>query len=312
MDANSRGTWIGTLQRYQGFAGLILLLAVAFLLDRDFFTGANWSNILNQLAIPGTLAVGMTFVILTGGIDLSVGAHLALLNCITATWIKSGTGLAPTAAYVLAVGTLVGALLGLLVSKLRLQAFVVTLAAMVSLRGISYIYTNNGNVSGLGATLKPLTESAGLPIAAWLAITVTSIGAILLSKTVFGRRVYAIGGNENAARTSGVPVATTRVLAYAINGFCVALAAVLFTARTNNGQPSAAMGYELDAIAAVVVGGSSLMGGYGHVLGSFVGAMFIVCLNVLLILQSVNEYVGMGWKGIIILIAVYLQNLGRR
>lgn len=152
----------------------------------------------------------------------------------------------------------------------------------------------------------------GVPVNAWIMLGLTLLAIGLLSRTVFGRNLYAIGGNEQSARYAGININRTRMLAYAFNGVCVATAALIFTARNTNGDPSAATGYELDAITAVVVGGTSLLGGSGNVLGTFLGALFIVCLNVLLILKGVNPFVGMGWKGIIILVAVYLQSLGRR
>ena len=305
--------WLNLLQAYQGLTGLLLLLGVAWFYEPKFFDPSNFANVLNQVAIPGLMAIGMTFIILTGGIDLSVGSLIGFLNCVAATWCKSGASLGMTAAYVMFLGILVGATIGSIINLTKLQPFVVTLAAMVSLRGIAYTYSNNANVSGVGKTLEPLQATPlGLPIAAWILLLVTAIAAIILATTRYGRHVYAIGGNEEASRLSGVPVSSTRVAAYAMNGLCVAIAALLFTARTNNGQPSAGMGYELDAIAAVVVGGSSLLGGYGNALGTVVGALFIACINVLLILKGVNQYVGMGWKGGIILVAVYLQNIGRR
>lgn len=304
---------LGALQRYQGLAGLVILLLVALFVEKNFFVPDNLRNIFNQCAIPGVLAIGMTFVILTGGIDLSVGSLLALLNCIVATWGKSGAGLLPTAAYVLALGAIVGALIGTVVSFSRLQPFVVTLAAMVSLRGIAFVYTKNANVSGVGDFLAPFKESwLGMPVTAWALFGLLALASLLLAKTVFGRRIYAIGGNETAAHLSGVPVAWTRIGAYALNGLCVGVAALLLTARTNNGQPGAALSYELDAIAAVVVGGSSLLGGYGNALGSVVGALFIVSTDTLLNLRGVDDKIGLGLKGIILLLAVYVQNLGRR
>jgi ribose transport system permease protein len=305
---------LSALQSYQGLFGLALLLGAAYWFDRThFYSGGNLANILNQLAVPGILAVGMTFVILTGGIDLSIGSLLGLLNCILATWIVSDASLALTTTYVLFVGALVGGFIGYLISVTRLQPFVVTLAAMVSLRGIAFVYTGRGTVSGLGEKLNFLTERRlGVPLSAWIMLAVTLVAAFVLKKTVFGRSVYAVGGNEEAARYAGISVPATRIGAYTINGFCIGLAALIFTARNTNGDPSAGMGYELDAITAVVVGGSSLLGGIGGVMGTFVGGLFIVCLNVLLILKGVDEHVGAGWKGVIIVIAVYLQNLNRR
>ncbi len=301
-------------QKYQGFVGLAILFAAAFFLERQtFFSRDNGSNILNQLAVPGMLAVGMSFVILTGGIDLSVGSLLGLLNCICATLIVNNHSTGSSIGIVLLMGTGVGALVGWVISVTRMQPFVVTLAAMVSFRGIAYVYTNNGTVSGLGSKLDFLLDKhLGVPLGAWFMLAMTVVAAFVLWSTVFGRRVYAVGGNEQAARYAGIDTKKIRVGAYAINGFCIAMASLIFTARNTNGDPGAGAGYELDAITAVVVGGTSLLGGIGNIVGTFVGALFIVCLNVLLILKGVNTYVGMGWKGIIIFLAVLLQSLGRK
>jgi len=304
--------------------GLALLLLVALVNSRHtdapdalfhsaFYSMGNLKNVLGQVAVPGCLAIGATFVILIGGIDLSAGSALGLLNCICAKWLVGGASTPATIGYVLFIGTVIGATLGGIISFTRLQPFVVTLAGMVSLRGIAYVYTKEANVSGLKGQIE-FFESPwlGIPISGWILLATTAAGALVLSKTVFGRRIYAIGGNAEAARYAGVPVDRVRIGAFAVNGFCIALAAILFTSRTNEGQPAAGMGYELDAITAAVVGGTALVGGYGNVIGTLVGALFIVCLNVLLIFQSVSYYVGQGWKGVIILLAVYLQNLGRR
>lgn len=295
----------------------MLLLGVAYRVEPLFFKAANLANVLNQLAIPGTLALGMTFVILTGGIDLSVGSAFALLNCVAASWCASGAPLWQAMPYVLAMGLLLGAALGWLVSWTGLQPFVVTLGAMVSLRGLAYVYSNHVFISirdgGKENPLHVLQGSFwGLPNAAYVFLACTAVAWLLLTKSRFGRQVYAIGGNTLASHLSGVPVTRTRVGAYAINGFCVALAALMFTAKTDNGQFSAGIGYELDAIAGAVVGGCSLIGGYGSVLGTFGGALFIVAVGVLLQLKGVDKLVADGFKGIIILIAVYMQNLGRR
>lgn len=300
-------------QRYQGLIGLAILFVVAFFLARrEFFSAANAVNVLKQLAVPGTLAVGTTFVILTAGIDLSVGSLLALGNVILAEWARAGTSTAASVLYVLSVSAAIGALIGWIIGATKMQPFIVTLSAMVTLRGVSYLYTDNAIVSIGDNPLAHLQDNAlGLPISAWILIAITLASAGLLAWTRFGRNVYAIGGNEKAARLSGVPVGRVRMAAYALNGLCIGVAAILFTARTNTGQPSSGLGYELDAIAAVVVGGSSLVGGVGNVFGTFIGALFMGCVNTLLQLEGVDPYVGMGWKGLIILFAVYLQTIGR-
>src|SRR5262249_12993004 len=159
----------------------------------------------------------------------------------------------------------------------------------------AYVYSDRSMVSGFGEALSLFGQTYfGLPMSGWMLITLTMISAVLLSKTVFGRHVYALGGNEEAARLSGVSVQRTRIAAYALNGFCVGVAALLYTARTNNGAPGAAIGYELDAIAAVVVGGASLLGGIGSVFGTFVGALFMVCVNNILQLRAVDTNIAQG------------------
>jgi ribose transport system permease protein len=312
-EARPWNTALRLLQRYQGLAGLALLFIAAYYLSGDFFSAQNWVNILKQLAIPGVLAIGMTFVVLTGGIDLSVGSHLALLNVILATWAKHGANTWLSCGYVILWGVIIGAFLGWLVGRLRMQPFIVTLGAMVTLRGIAYVYSDRSIVSGFGdrfdALEKPLI---GLPISGWILIVLTLAASLILSKTVFGRRVYALGGSETASTYSGVPVNRIRIAAYALNGLCVAIAAILFTARSSSGQPSAGLGYELDAIAAVVVGGASLFGGVGDAFGTLVGALFIVCVNNLLQLRSVDTNIAQAWKGVIILLAVYMQTIGRK
>jgi ribose transport system permease protein len=313
LHAISRAKALKNVQRYQGLVGLLLLFITAFFLSKDFFQVDNGLNILKQLAIPGSLAIGMTYVILTGGIDLSVGSHLALLNVIAATWLKHGASVPATFAYVLSIGTLIGALIGWIVGKTKLQPFVVTLAAMVSLRGIAYVYSNRSMISGLKDALAFLQNPfLGLPLSGWILILLTVGTAATLIFTVFGRHIYAIGGNAEASRLSGVPVNLTRTGAYAINGFCVGVAALLYTARTNNGAPSSGLGFELDAIAAVVVGGASLAGGMGSAFGSFIGALFMVCVNNILQLRGVDTNIAQGWTGLIILAAVYAQSIGSR
>lgn len=309
----NRSSALRAFQRYQGLIGLALLFLVAlFSAQKEFFSLANGVNVLNQLAVPGTMAVGMTFVILTGGIDLSAGSMLALGNVILAEWSRSGTGLGASIVYVLSLGAAIGCLIGWLIGATKLQPFIVTLAAMVTVRGVSYLYTGNAIISITDHRLDGIqTSVAGLPISAWILIAVTLASAATLSLTTFGRHIYAVGGNEKAARLSGVHVTRVRMAAYGLNGLCLAIAAILFTSRTHTGQPGAGMGYELDAIAAVVVGGTSLVGGVGNIFGTFVGALFLTCLNTLLQLKGVDQYVGMGWKGLIVLLAVYLQNIGR-
>lgn len=303
------------LQRFQGIISLLLLVIAAALIPSSrtaFFQAQTFENIASQVAVPGALAIGMTFVILTGGIDLSVGSMAALLSVVAATWAYSGASLAPTIAYVLLLGTILGLINGTLVAYTRLQPFIVTLAAMATLRGVSFLYTRS-NVSGFKPIFQPLQEKVfGVPVHAIVLVGITVLGWLFLTKTVYGRYIYTVGDNEEAARLCGVPVNRVKIIAYAINGFCVAIAALVLVARTNVGEPGGGIEFELNAIAAVVVGGASLFGGIGSIWGSFTGALFIQMLSLLMILWSIDDKLALGLKGPIILLAVWLQSIGRK
>jgi ribose/xylose/arabinose/galactoside ABC-type transport system permease subunit len=208
----------------------------------------------------------------------------------------------------------IGALVGWLIGATKLQPFIVTLAAMVTVRGVGYLVAGNRMIPVEGEPLAFVTnDQLGLPLSAWILLSLTLICAGVLKFSVFGRQIYAIGGNETAARFSGVRTNRVRIWAFAVNGLCIGIAAIIFTARTNQGNPNTGVGYELDAIAAVVIGGSALVGGVGNIFGTFVGALFMQCVNTLLQLKGIDPFVGigMGLKGLLILAAVYLQNIGR-
>lgn len=302
-------------QRFQGAISLVLLLAAAALIPasrQSFFQPGAYESIASQVAVPGALAIGMTFVILTGGIDLSVGSMVALLTVVAAKWALVGHSFAFVSVGVLALGAMFGAINGLLVALTGLQAFIVTLASMATLRGAAFLYTRS-NVSGFQPIFSPFQGKVGpIPVHALLLVAMATLGWLFLAKTRYGRYIYAVGGNESAARLSGVPVSGVKVLAYGVNGFCAAIASLLLLARTNVGEPGGAIEFELNAIAAAVVGGASLFGGYGSIWGSFTGAVFMQTLTVLMILWSIDDKLALGLKGPIILLAVYLQSLGRK
>ena len=333
------------LSRYQGAFGLIVLILLASfplgfylggarvsLYNPNFRTWGNFANILEQVAITGVLAVGMTFVILTGGIDLSVGSGVAFLSSAAALMVVGQhLPIALIVLAVLALGAVMGAAGGGIIAKTGLQPFVVTLAMMVSLRGLAYVITRSTFVTGLGHSLDFFKASLVVPIPGFLEavfgttevwnriplfalvlLGVVFVAQGVLNQTRFGREVLSIGGNEEASRLSGVPVARVKTMVYALNGALVGLAALMFTARTQSGSPSSAFGYELDAIAAVVVGGTALSGGYGTVTGTLIGTLFIGILGNVLQLNGVDYYVGLGLEGPIILLAVLLQPSRKR
>ena len=289
---------------------LLLLVAIAAAIPSSRGTFFQWQvveNIASQVAVPGALAVGMTFVILSGGIDLSVGSAVALISVVAAQWAASGQSLPVIALYCLFLGAVIGFVNGSLIAITGLQPFLITLASMASLRGIAFLYTKS-NISGLPPVLKPLKESLfGIPMQAVLLLALVVAAWLFLTKTIYGRNLYAIGGNEEASRLSGVHVSRVKIATYVLNGICVGIAALLLVSRTNNGEPGGAMSLELDAIAAVVVGGASLLGGIGSIWGSLTGAVFIQTLSLLMILWSIDDKLALGLKGPVILLAVALQ-----
>ena len=274
-------------------AGLIVVSILMGLASDNFFSVNNIMNVLRQVSVVGILAVGMTFVILTGGIDLSVGAVVAFTTVLLASLVEHH-GWHPLAAIplVLVLGTCFGALMGVLIERYRLQPFVVTLAGMFLARGAATLVS----VDSIGITHEfhmavaavrvPLGGGASLSVAALVAVAMVAIGVVLAGSTRFGRAVYAMGGSEQSAALMGLPVASTVVRVYAFSGFCSALAGVVYTFYMLSGYSLHGMGLELDAIAAVVIGGTLLAGGSGYVLGSLFGVLVLGLIQTLIVFDG--------------------------
>ncbi len=292
---------------------LFSLIFVVSLLSPNFLTVDNLLNILRQTSINAIIAVGMTIVILTAGIDLSVGSVLALSGAIVATLIGMDVPVVVALPVALIAGAALGAISGIIVAKGKVQAFIATLVTMTLLRGVTMVYTDGRPVpTGFSDTADSFTWLGtgyvlGIPVPVWL-MAMVFIGAwYLLNHTRFGRYIYAVGGNESAARLSGIAVDKVKIAAYAICGSMAALAGIIVTARLSSAQPTAGMGYELDAIAAVVLGGTSLMGGKGRIMGTLIGALIIGFLNNALNLLDVSSYYQMIAKASVILLAVLID-----
>ncbi|WP_413641426.1 ribose ABC transporter permease [Oceanisphaera sp. IT1-181] len=293
---------------------LLVLIAVVSALNPNFFTVDNLLNILRQTSVNAIIAVGMTLVILTAGIDLSVGSVLALCGAFAASMVSMELSIFITLPVVLLAGFALGGFSGLIVAKGRVQAFIATLVTMTLLRGVTMVYTEGRPIStgftdagdifawfGTGYVF-------GIPVPVWL-MAMTFLGAwYLLNHTRFGRYIYAVGGNEAAARLSGINVARVKMGVYAICGMLSALAAIIVTSRLSSAQPTAGTTYELDAIAAVVLGGTSLAGGKGAIMGTLIGALIIGFLNNALNLLDVSSYYQMIAKATVILLAVLVDN----
>jgi ribose transport system permease protein len=284
---------------------------IVSILNPSFLEPLNILNLLRQVAINALIAFGMTFVILTGGIDLSVGAILALSSALTAGMMVSGID--PILAILIGciLGGLMGTVNGLLITKGKMAPFIATLATMTIFRGLTLVYTGGNPITGLGDNylfqLFGRGYFLGIPVPAITMILTFVILFIILHKTPFGRKTYAIGGNEKAALISGIKVPKVKVMIYSLSGMLAALAGAILTSRLNSAQPTAGTSYELDAIAAVVLGGTSLSGGKGRIFGTLIGALIIGTLNNGLNLLGVSSFYQMVVKGIVILIAVLLD-----
>jgi len=294
--------------------GLLCIMLVLSVLEPSFRTSQNLVNILRQSSVIGIMAVGMTFVILTAGIDLSVGSVLALTGVVCASLEHRGWPVAGVVGATLLFGALIGAANGVVITLGRVTPFVVTLGMMSVARGWAHIYTEGQPISGFGPAFRRIGSGAvlSIPIPVIVFAFTVLLAAIVLRQTVLGRYTYAIGGNEEAARLSGVPVRFYKALAYAISGVAAALGAVVLTARLNAAESIAGMGYELDVIAAVVIGGTSLMGGRGGVWGTLVGALLIGTINNGMNLLQISAYYQSVVKGGIIVSAVLLDRLRER
>ncbi|WP_368871525.1 ABC transporter permease subunit [Staphylococcus haemolyticus] len=293
------------------FIGLILLIIVVSILNPSFLDLSNLLNLLRQISINGLIAFGMTFIILTGGIDLSVGSILALSSAFIALMITSGVD--PIIALIIGVliGFVLGAVNGLLVTKGNMAPFIATLATMTIFRGLTLVITDGNPITNLGDSylfqLFGKGYFIGIPVPAVTMIIVFVILLIILQKTTFGRHTYAIGGNEVAAKISGIKVNKIKILIYGISGLMSALAGDILTSRLNSAQPTAGTSYELDAIAAVVLGGTSLTGGKGRIVGTLIGVLIIGVLNNGLNLLGVSSFYQQVVKGVVILIAVLID-----
>ncbi|HOC88085.1 MAG TPA: ribose ABC transporter permease [bacterium] len=288
---------------------LILLSAALWALSPHFMSLSNWLNIAQQTAINAIIAAGMTFVIISAGIDLSVGSILALSGVVMAGALQAGVPVPLAILLCLAVGSLCGSANGLLIARGKLPPFIATLGMMSVARGAALIFSDGRPVSGFTPGFRAIAngEFLAIPVPVWIMAAVYLLAHLVLNRTTLGRYTYAIGGNEEATLLSGVNVRRYKTLVYSLAGLLSGLAAVLLTARLNSAQPIAGINYELDAIAATVIGGTSLLGGEGHILGTLIGAFIMGVLRNGLNLLGVSSFVQQTVIGAVIIIAVLLD-----
>ena len=293
----------------------VMCLILSFTTEGVFYSQRNLINVLRQVSSNACLAFGMTFAIITGGIDLSVGSILALSGTLSAGLIvKSGFSVPQAVITAIVIGTRLGLFNGFVIAKTTIPPFIVTLAMMQIARGAAYIYSNGQPIRAMIKEYQIIgTGYIGpipLPVVYMLVFLVICV--ILLSKTRFGRHVYAVGGNDKAAIFSGVNVARTKMLVYTMSGFLAAFTGVVLCARMASGQPTAGQAFEMDAIAATVLGGTSMSGGVGKIGSTFIGVLIIGVLNNGLNLLGLNSFWQQIAKGVVILLAVYVDMLKKR
>ncbi len=301
------------LQRREATTAVALLLVVIVfsILNPLYLSGANLVDVIDQATINGLLAIGITFVIITGGIDLSVGSTMAIVIVVVGQLLTSG-GLNPVVAVLagIVLGILLGLVNGVLVAKLGLQPFIATLATMSAFRGVAYIITGGYPVLDMPPAFRAMLDGDLLgvvPIAILILLAFAVVGHFILTKSRTGVYIFAIGGNEESTRLSGVDIFRNKAIAYALCGIGAALAGMVLLARLGTGEPAAGQGYELNAIAAAAIGGTSLAGGKGSIVGTLLGALLLSALRVGLVVQGVDSFYQFIATGAIIAFAAYFE-----
>lgn len=290
---------------------LIVLAVFVSFMNPNFIAPTNLFNLLRQVSTNALIAFGMTFVIITGGIDLSVGSTLALTSAIMAGVIASGFDPILAMLLSLILGIILGAINGLLITKGKMAPFIATLATMTIYRGLTLVYTDGNPITGIGDSFifKYVGRGYlfGIPFPVILMLISFAMLYVVLHKTTFGRKTFAIGGNEKASFIAGIKNDRIKIGVYAISGLMASLAGIIITSRLNSAQPTAGAAYEMDAIASVVLGGTSLSGGRGRIMGTLIGALIIGTLNNGMNLLGVSSFYQQVVKGIVIIIAVLLD-----
>jgi ribose transport system permease protein len=293
--------------------GLVAIVVIFGLLAPDFLSQRNLLNILQQSSINACLALGMTLVIISGGIDLSVGPTAAISAVITATMLVAGIPIPLAIVAGLAIGAICGLVNGVLVAYAGLQPFIVTLGTLSTYRAIALIYTGGNPVLGIPPDFRSLFNGSlvGLPIPVIIVAVVALAAWVLLKKTPLGEYLLAVGGNEEAAYVAGVPIAITKITAYVISGVLAALASMILIGRLGAAEPILGNLWELDAIAAAAIGGASLMGGKGSVIGTILGAVILGAMRNGLTLMNVQAFYQLLATGLIILVAMMIDRVTR-
>lgn len=292
-------------EKYSIFFILLLMILLCSFLNENFLSSDNISNIMKQLAVATILAYGEMLLIVSGMLDLSSGAVLALAGVLSVHTFKTTGSLTLAVIVAVVIGVVCNIGNALMVTKFKTPPFIATLAMQMAARGIALLFTNGQNIPQLGKyTIFGQGSIGAVPISIIITLVITVVIWYILRHTAFGRSLYAIGGNEEAAIASGISVNRNKYIVFMINGVLVGIAGVLFMSRVNAGLPNGAVGYEMEGLTAAIVGGTSFSGGVGTTMGTFVGALIIGCLNNIMNLTGINSYVQQIVKGLIIALAV--------
>ena len=321
MTANTREL----VKKLQPLIALVVMVVALSLLSSNFLTFANQRNILLQISVNVCLSIGMTLIILTGGIDLSVGSVLALAGAVTAGLLKNGLELTAFGLALqftlfgailagIVVGLLLGLINGIIITRLKVPPFVTTLGTLGIARGVTMLWTDGHPITNLGPAFGFIGVGTWLrvPMPVWISIGLVMLFYAISRNTTLGRYIYAVGGNQKATAFSGVNVNRVKLWAYALGGALAAVAGLIIAARLDTADPKAGLGYELDSIAAVVIGGTSLSGGRGSVLLTVIGCLIIGVLNNGLFLLDVSAYWQLVIKGLVLIAAVAVDKMGSR
>lgn len=290
--------------------GIFLIYVFFTIMDSSYLTWTNFLLILQQSTINGIIAVGMTFAIMTGGIDLSVGAVYGIVIVAIAKMTVAGWNPVLSLIIGLLLGCGAGVINGVLITKLKLQPFIATLGTVDMFRGIAYVVTDGVPINGVPDSFRQIFNTkavGGIYVYVFVFLGVAIVMGIVLAKTRLGNYLYAVGGNEEAARLSGVNIDWVKIRAHIICSFCAALAGAICLSNLGSGNPTAGNGYELDAIAACAIGGSRMAGGKGSILGTVFGALLLAALKVGMIIMNINTFYQYIVTGAIIVIAAFFE-----
>ncbi len=313
------------LIKSQSIIALVLMCIVLSFLSDSFLSSENAWNVMRQISVNVIISVGMTLIILTGGIDLSVGSLLALSGAVTAGFLKFGAEFTDINLFIgfslmgalfggIMCGSLLGWFNGFTITRFKVPPFVATLAMLTIARGLTMLLTGGFPITSLGEQMAFIGTGwfLGIPMPVWISALIVGGAVVLTKKTTLGRHIYAIGGNETAAAMSGIKIKKVKMMVYAIAGALAGIGGIIVTSRLDSAQPNAGFGFELDSIAAVVIGGTSLSGGKGTIMGTVQGALIIGILNNGLVLLNVSPFWQQVIKGFVILLAVIIEKFNSK